>query len=68
MKLKDLAKLRDTDCEKLDSLMTKYSAFEHSQPSESPIALPTPEILLDDLTALKNWREEYTKRAVSPVS
>ena len=68
LKLKDLAKLRDTDCEILDSLMTKYSSFEHSQPSESPIDLPTPEALLADLTALRNWREEYAKRAVTPMS
>ena len=36
LKLKDLAKLKDKDCDLLDSLMTKYSAFEHSQPAESP--------------------------------
>lgn len=68
LKLKYLAKLKYTDCEKLDSLMTTYSGFEHSQPSESPIELPTPEALLVDLMSLKNWREEYINRAVSPVS
>jgi len=62
LKLKNLSKLRDSDCEKLDSLMTKYSYFEHSHPSESQIELPKLDELLTDLTALKDWREEYSKR------
>ena len=68
LKLKDLAKLKDVDCNLLDSLMTKYSGFEHSQPAESPVELPKPDDLLTDMTALKNWREEYAKRSVSEVS
>lgn len=64
-KLKDLAKLRAADCNFLDSLMTKYSGFEHSQPAESPVELPKPDDLFEDMTSLKNWREEYAKRAVS---
>ena len=68
LKLKDLAKLKDEDCNFLDSLMTKYSAFEHSQPEESPVELPNPDELLADMTALKDWREEYRRRAVSAVA
>ncbi|SBW01112.1 conserved hypothetical protein [uncultured delta proteobacterium] len=67
LKLKELPKLKNTDCSFLDSLMTKYSGFEHSQPTESPIELPSQEELLTDMTALKDWREEYTKRLV-PVA
>jgi len=63
LKLKDLAKLKDADCNLLDSLMTKYSGFEHSQPTESPVELPKPDDLLTDMTSLKNWREEYAKRS-----
>lgn len=62
LKLKDLAKLKDADCNLLDSLMTKYSGFEHSQPAESPVELPKPDNLLVDMTSLKEWREEYAKR------
>jgi len=62
-KLKQLAKLKNVDCDLLDSLMTKYSGFEHSQPTESPVELPKPDELLADMTLLKNWREEYAKRA-----
>jgi energy-coupling factor transporter ATP-binding protein EcfA2 len=64
LKLKELAKLKDADCNLLDSLMTKYSGFEHSQPTESPVELPNPDELLDDMNSLKNWREEYVKRAI----
>jgi ABC-type dipeptide/oligopeptide/nickel transport system ATPase subunit len=64
MKLKELAKLKDTDCHFLDSLMTKYSGFEHSQATESPVELPKPDDLLADMTSLKNWREEYKNRRV----
>ena len=68
LKIKSLAKLKDTDCNLLDSLMTKYSAFEHSQPAESPVELPHPDDILDDMRALKNWRDEYTRRSVSAVA
>ncbi len=62
LKLKELAKLKDADCNFLDSLMTKYSGFEHSQPTESPVELPNPDDLLADMTSLKDWREGYAKR------
>ena len=62
LKIKDLAKLKDADCNFLDSLMTKYSGFEHSQPTESPVDLPEPDDLMADMASLKSWREEYAKR------
>ncbi|MDG4553374.1 MAG: hypothetical protein P9E24_03860 [Candidatus Competibacter sp.] len=62
LKIKDLAKLKEADCNLLDSLMTKYSGFEHSQPTELPVELPKLDDLLTDMTSLKNWREEYAKR------
>ncbi len=63
LKLKDLAKLKETDCNLLDSLMTEYSRFEHSQPTESPIDLPKPDKILDDMKSLKDWRDDYKKRS-----
>jgi wobble nucleotide-excising tRNase len=62
LKLRELSKLKNTDCNFLGSLMTKYSGFEHSQPEESPKELPKIEELLVDIKNLKNWREEYSKR------
>lgn len=68
LKLKDLAKMKGADCNLLDSLMTKYSGFEHSQPTESPVELPKPDELLADMTSLKDWREEYAKRSASTMA
>lgn len=68
LKLKELSKLKNDDFNLFDSLMTKYSGFEHSQPSESPIDLPEPDELLNDMDKLKSWREEYAKRTVSTDS
>jgi energy-coupling factor transporter ATP-binding protein EcfA2 len=65
LKLKELAKLKAADCNLLDLLMTKYSGFEHSQPAESPVELPNPDDLMADMTALKNWRDDYAKRSVT---
>ena len=62
LKLKELPKLKGEDCDLFDLLMTKYSGFEHSQPTESPVELPKPDELLADMTSLKTWREEYAKR------
>jgi predicted aconitase with swiveling domain len=62
LKLKDLAKLTKEDCAILDSLMTKYSGFEHSQSLESPVKLPSVEDIANDIKALKDWRDGYSKR------
>jgi hypothetical protein len=67
-KIKKLALISEQDCQYFDDLMTKYSRYEHSQPIESPVELPKPDDLLTDMTALKNWREEYVKRSVSAVA
>lgn len=61
-KLHKLAKITLEDCKFIDDLMTKYSQYEHSQPNESPIPLPNPDNLEEDLKKLKLWREEFEKR------
>ncbi|MBY8960844.1 AAA family ATPase [Pseudomonas sp. MIS38] len=50
------------DCKLIDTLMTKYSCYEHSQSSEIPIFIPEELELRQDLEALKGWREGLTKR------
>ena len=66
LKLKNLIKMNSRDCQFLDSLMTKYSAFEHSQPAELPIDLPDIDDLLSDMMGLRTWRKEYENRVVKP--
>ena len=64
LKLKQLSKLKASDCILLNDLMTKYSKFEHSQSKETPISLPEHEELLEDMKRLRTWREEYKNRDV----
>jgi hypothetical protein len=66
-KLEKVAKITLADCQLIDEMMTKYSYYEHSQPGEAPVALPEPDELEADLTKLKNWLAEFTKRPV-PVA
>lgn len=61
-KMCGLSKITAQDCQTLDELMTKYCRYEHSQPSEAPVPLPTPEELKKDLEELKAWREEFANR------
>jgi len=60
--LKSLTKLNSADCALLDSLMTKYSKFEHSQPDELAGMLPAPDELAADLDTIIAWIEEFEKR------
>lgn len=61
-KIGKLAHITDADCAFFDSMMTKYSRYEHSQPGEAPVALPDPDELQRDMESLKQWREEFVAR------
>jgi ABC-type hemin transport system ATPase subunit len=61
--LKSLIKVNAADCALVDSMMTKYSKFEHSQSDELAGVLPTPDELAADLDAVIAWIEEFEKRA-----
>lgn len=50
------------DCKLIDTLMTKYSCYEHSQSSEIPVFIPDETELRQDLEALKAWRDGLAKR------
>lgn len=55
------------DCDMFDRLMSRYSGFKHSQPKESPIPLPEPELLAQDLQALVDWEKSYKARRTAKV-
>lgn len=59
-----LAKIDVSDCNLIDSMMTKYSSFEHSQSEEAPVSLPPPENIEKDLVTIINWQEEFSKRKI----
>jgi hypothetical protein len=63
-KLENLAKITKEDCKFIEGYMTQYSRYEHSQPTDSPVAAPSPEQVKIDLEAIKIWRDEYEKRGV----
>jgi len=63
-KIEKLARIRPADCAFLDAMMTKYSRYEHAQPSEAPVPLPEPDELAEDLKLLKAWLDEFTDRAI----
>ena len=61
-KIKNLSRITESDCRYLDSMMSKYSKYEHSQARSTPVQMPTPDELKDDLLNLQNWLEEFKNR------
>lgn len=61
-RLSALSAIERTDCEKIDSLMTKYSFYEHSQSMEVPAFIPDEPELRADIEALKTWRDDFEGR------
>lgn len=62
-KLKRLNAITPADCALIDGMMSKYSAFEHSQSMDTPSWLPEPDLLLADVQAMLDWTKEFNKRA-----
>lgn len=63
--LKKLVAIEPADCGFIDDLMSKYSAFEHSQPDETPTHLPDPDEIIADANALRAWIDDFEKRSKS---
>lgn len=61
-KLHKLAHISVEDCRLFETFMTKYSAFEHSQSYETPVMLPEPDELKDDMGRLILWLGDFKKR------
>ncbi len=66
--LKKLVAIELADCIFIDDLMSKYSAFEHSQPDETPTHLPDPDEIIADAIALRAWIDDFEKRAKSATT
>ncbi|KDE89382.1 hypothetical protein DF40_015145 [Stenotrophomonas maltophilia M30] len=63
VKLQRLSAITPTDCALIDGMMTKYSAFEHSQSIDTPTWLPEPDELLKDVQDMLEWCKKFSKRA-----
>ena len=64
-KIDKLAKINESDCKFFDAMMTKYSRYEHAQPIEAPVTMPSPDDLETDFKALKAWHDEFINRPIS---
>ena len=62
-KIGSLAKITPEDCTFIETLMTRYSAFEHSQPDELPAKLPDFDVVEKDVEALAKWIGEFKTRS-----
>lgn len=67
-RLSKLSNISPDDCQFIDDLMTRYSAFEHSQSNESPVEVPDEADLRKDLDALKKWRDDFKKQPAKGVA
>jgi energy-coupling factor transporter ATP-binding protein EcfA2 len=61
-KLQNLAKIKTEDCDLVNDFMTRYSCYEHSQPTETPIEIPEPVELEKDVESLLKWLSEFNNR------
>ncbi len=61
-KLIALSAITHADCACLDTLMTKYSSYEHSQSTETPAFIPDEPELRADIETLKQWRTDFLAR------
>ncbi len=67
-KLQRLSAITPADCALIDGMMTKYSAFEHSQPVDTPSWLPDPDELLKDVQDMLEWCKTFNDRAKAAAS
>lgn len=54
-RLSKLTKIKQSDCDFIDDLMTRYSVFEHSQSDELPAPSPDLQQIEHDVDALSSW-------------
>ena len=57
-----LARIELDDCRLVEFYMGKYSTFEHSHSPETPVELPLPEELENDLDTVIEWLKVFKKK------
>lgn len=63
-KIEALSKITIEDCKIIDEMMTKYSAFEHSQSDESPVETPDPDDIESDINRVLNWLKTRSNKTL----
>lgn len=61
-KIQNLTRIQKADCDLIDDFMTRYSCFEHSQSTETPLEIPPPDEIEKDIDKLLAWQQEFSKR------
>lgn len=61
-KLEHLTKINKDDVLLIDGMMTKYSTYEHSQPSELPLPMVKADALKEDFVKIVDWIKEFKSR------
>ena len=61
-KIHRLANIKAEDCKLLDDYLTLYSKYEHSQPEETPVSMPEPDKIEEDLENILSWLDDFKKR------
>lgn len=62
LRLKYLYVVTQSDIDLFNNMMTKYSAYEHSQSTERPVELPELSDIERDVDALISWCDDFGKR------
>lgn len=62
-KIGELAKINSDDCKLIDEYMTKYSKYEHSQSLETPVSIPAPDELKNDIEKILAWVNDFKNRS-----
>ena len=60
--LRHASNVTQEDCDLIVDLMTRYSAYEHSQADDLPAVPPELAQLGADMKSLADWMEGYSKR------
>lgn len=61
-KLMKLDRITSEDCGMIDSMITKYSFNEHSQPEDSPLIQMDLDETIADIKAFVVWIKDYNKK------
>lgn len=67
LKIHSLSRISVEDCNMVDDMMSRYSDFEHSQSCESPIDIPPPDEIEQDIVRVVNWLTDRSEKK-APVS
>lgn len=60
-RIHNLSKIKYSDCDLIEGMMTKYSCYEHSQSGETAVEIPDPSELEADIITILTWYNDDFK-------